>query len=73
MNLCCLQLFNAGQLSDVLTIWRAKESGWDAHCVIDVQLLLCGAGLPAAKAYLAAEGSEDAAEVRQDRARSWMQ
>ncbi|MEH1168076.1 hypothetical protein V6V47_22095 [Micromonospora sp. CPCC 205539] len=57
-----MQLFNAGQLTDVLTIWQAKESSWDAHCSIDVQLL-CGAGLNATKAYLEADGSEDAAEA----------
>jgi hypothetical protein len=62
MKLCCLQLFNAGQLGDVLIIWEAKESSWDAHCSIDVQLL-CGAGFDATKAYLEAEGSEDAAEA----------
>ncbi|WP_262282147.1 hypothetical protein [Micromonospora sp. MA102] len=62
MKLCCLQLFNAGQLSDVLVIWQAKESSWDAHCSIDVQLL-CGAGLDATKAHLAADGSEEAAEA----------
>ena len=62
MKLCCVQLFNAGQAADVLRIWRAKESGWDAHCSIDVQLL-CGPGLDATKAYLAADGSEDAARA----------
>jgi len=41
-------------------IWQAKESSWDAHCSIDVQLL-CGAGLEATKKYLAAEGSPRAA------------
>ncbi|MCX5067507.1 hypothetical protein OOJ91_16820 [Micromonospora lupini] len=64
MKLCCLQLFNAGQLSDVLVIWRAKESSFDAHCSIDVQLL-CGAGLAATKAHLEADGSPDAADARQ--------
>ncbi|MGK5741343.1 hypothetical protein [Micromonospora sp. URMC 103] len=62
MKLCCLQLFNAGQLGDVLIIWQAKESSWDAHCSIDVQLL-CGAGLDATKAHLEADGSEDAADA----------
>ncbi|KAB1116797.1 hypothetical protein [Micromonospora aurantiaca (nom. illeg.)] len=62
MKLCCLQLFNAGRLSDVLVIWQAKESSWDAHCSIDVQLL-CGAGLDATKAYLDADGSDDATEA----------
>jgi hypothetical protein len=62
MKLCCVQLFNTGQLSDVLTIWRAKESSWDAHCSIDVQLL-CGAGLDATKAYLAADGTPAASDA----------
>lgn len=39
MKLCCVQLFNAGLLADVLPIWQARESSWDAHCSIDVQLL----------------------------------
>jgi hypothetical protein len=62
MRLCCVQLFNTGDLDDVLPIWRAKESSWDAHCSIDVQLL-CGAGLEETKAYLATEKSEDASEA----------
>lgn len=62
MKLCCVQLFNAGHLDDVLTIWQAKESSWDAHCALDVQLL-CGAGLDATKAHLAADGSEPAADA----------
>lgn len=60
MKLCCVQLFNAGVLDDVLRIWRAKESSFDALCSIDVQLL-CGAGLEQTKTYLAAQRSEDAA------------
>ncbi|MBV9380796.1 MAG: hypothetical protein JOY82_23070 [Streptosporangiaceae bacterium] len=60
MKLCCVQLFNAADLTDVLLIWQAKESGWDARCSIDVQLL-CGAGLHETIAYLAAEGSPGAA------------
>jgi hypothetical protein len=44
MKLCCVQLFNAGFLTDVLLVWQPKESSWDAHCSIDVHLL-CGAGL----------------------------
>jgi len=62
MKLCCVQLFNAGHLDDVLTIWQAKESSWDAHSALDVQLL-CGAGLDATKAHLAAEGSEPASKA----------
>ena len=57
MKLCCVQLFNTGILHDVLSIWQAKASSWDAHCSIDVQLL-CGAGLEQTKAYLVTEGSE---------------
>ncbi|HEY4464523.1 MAG TPA: hypothetical protein VGN41_17785 [Streptosporangiaceae bacterium] len=59
MKLCCVQLFNAGTLHDVLMIWQAKSSSWDAHCSIDVQLL-CGAGLAETKAYLVTGGSESA-------------
>ena len=62
MKLCCVQLFNAGLLSDVLLIWRAKESSWDAHCSVDVQLL-CGAGLEETKAFLAAQSSDDSVEA----------
>jgi hypothetical protein len=59
MKLCCVQLFNVGTLHDVLMIWQAKTSSWDAHCSIDVQLL-CGAGLAETKAYLLTEGSRSA-------------
>jgi hypothetical protein len=57
MKLCCVQLFNAGFLTDALLIWHAKESSWDAHCSIDVQLL-CGAGLEETAAYLTADGEK---------------
>ncbi|GAA4618126.1 hypothetical protein GCM10023195_81260 [Actinoallomurus liliacearum] len=59
LKLSCVQLFNAGALGDVLPIWRAEESSWDAHGSIDVQLL-CGAGLAETKEHLAAASSEDA-------------
>lgn len=62
MKLCCVQLFNVGIVEDVLLIWQAKESSWDAHCTIDVQLL-CGAGLAETKAYLAAESSAGTSEA----------
>lgn len=62
MRLCCVQLFHAGELRDVLLIWRAKGSSFDAHCTVDVQLL-CGAGLAETKAYLGTEGSADAADA----------
>ncbi|WP_232839246.1 hypothetical protein [Streptomyces triticisoli] len=51
MKLCCVQLFNAGSLDDVLLIWQAKSASMDADCSIDVQLL-CGSGLNRTKAYL---------------------
>ncbi|MCX4386485.1 hypothetical protein OG777_06020 [Micromonospora peucetia] len=62
MRLCCIQLFNAGLLDDVLRVWDAKESSFDAHCSIDVQLL-CGAGLVETKTYLAAHPSPEAADA----------
>ncbi|WP_406635301.1 hypothetical protein [Amycolatopsis sp. WGS_07] len=62
MKLCCIQLFHHGSLDDVLLIWEAKESGWDAHCSIDVQLL-CGAGLDATKTFLGAHPSAMAREA----------
>ena len=62
MRLCCVQLSNVGFLDDVLAIWHAKESSWDAHCSIDVQLL-CGAGLEQTKRHLAADGSPSAREA----------
>jgi hypothetical protein len=62
MRLCCVQLFNVGDVGDVLLIWQAKESSWDAHCSIDVQLL-CGSGLEETKAHLVASDSNLAAEA----------
>ncbi|MFF3317004.1 hypothetical protein ACFYV5_16030 [Streptomyces sp. NPDC003035] len=59
MKLCCVQLFLAGALDDVLLIWRAKTASFDADCSIDIQLL-CGAGLQRTKTYLASYGSEEA-------------
>ncbi|MEU8835664.1 hypothetical protein [Streptomyces sp900116325] len=50
MKLCCVQLFNAGSLDDVLLIWMAKCAGMDADSSIDIQLL-CGSGLAGTKAY----------------------
>jgi hypothetical protein len=64
LKLCCVQLFNVGDLDDVVTIWQAKSASFDAFCSIDVQLL-CGAGLVETKAYLAAMSSQDAADALQ--------
>ncbi|MFC4499826.1 MULTISPECIES: hypothetical protein [Streptomyces] len=51
MKLCCVQLFNAAVLEDVLLIWQAKSASMDAGFSIDIQLL-CGSGLARTKAYL---------------------
>ncbi|HET6353169.1 hypothetical protein [Streptomyces sp.] len=51
MKLCCVQLFNAAVLEDVLLIWQAKSASMDADCSIDIQLL-CGSGLARTKTYL---------------------
>jgi hypothetical protein len=59
MRLCCVQLFLAGELDDLLLIWRAMSASFDAHCSIDVQLL-CGGGLEETRAHLAAHGSAEA-------------
>jgi hypothetical protein len=59
LNVCCLQLFAAGRLEDVLLIWQAKESSWNAHGAIDVAFL-CGAGLLQTKAYLEQQECEAA-------------
>lgn len=62
MRLCCVQLFNAGLLNDVLLIWRAKTASFDCACGLDIQLL-CGAGLPKTKVFLAAQGQVPEAEA----------
>ncbi|CAM5659419.1 putative protein OS=Streptomyces aurantiogriseus OX=66870 GN=GCM10010251_49840 PE=4 SV=1 [Streptomyces aurantiogriseus] len=51
MKLCCVQLFNAAVLEDVLLIWKAKSASMDADSSIDIQLL-CGSGLARTKAFL---------------------
>lgn len=59
MKLCCVQLFNAGVLDDVLLIWCAKTAGMDSDFSIDIQLL-CGRGLAGTKAYLSAQHAPEA-------------
>jgi hypothetical protein len=58
--LCCVQLFSRGLLDDALRIWTAKSASMDLGCSIDVQLL-CGAGLPATKHFLASHREAAAA------------
>ncbi|MEV5972310.1 hypothetical protein [Streptomyces sp. NPDC051921] len=60
MKLCCVQLFNNGDLDDVLLVWSAKQAGFDAACSIDVELLL-GSGLDATKTHLSADRAPAAA------------
>ncbi|WP_432117115.1 hypothetical protein [Streptomyces sp. bgisy032] len=59
MRLCCFQLFNSGDLDDVLLIWSAKQASFDAACSIDIEFLL-GHGLDATKAHLSANRSPSA-------------
>ncbi len=59
MKLCCVQLFNAGELDDVLLIWRAKAASMDANGSIEIQLL-CGRGLVRTKEFLSSHSSEEA-------------
>jgi hypothetical protein len=64
MKLFCVQLFNVGDLDDVLLIWSAKTASWDADCSIDVQLL-CGAGLDATIVHLAQRPEPQASTAHQ--------
>jgi hypothetical protein len=69
MRLCCVQLFNAGLLDDVLLIWYAKMASFDTACGLDVQFL-CGADLPKTKAFLTTQaqmpGTAEALEYLQE-------
>ncbi|QKW23800.1 hypothetical protein HUT16_36060 [Kitasatospora sp. NA04385] len=60
MRLCCVQLFNGGDLDDALLVWNAKEAGFDAACSIEIELLL-GRGLGPTKDHLAAHPAPSAA------------
>ena len=60
MTLCCAQLFCAGQVTDSLEIWRAKNASMDADAAVDIRLL-CGAWLVPTKQYLADLKTEEAA------------
>lgn len=60
--LCCVQLFSRGLLDDVMRIWTAKAESMDLDSSIDVQLL-CGAGLPETKRFLAAHREPAAADA----------
>ncbi|MFD7702813.1 hypothetical protein [Streptomyces caelestis] len=60
MRLCCFQLFNSGDVDDVLLVWSAKQASFDAACSIDIELLL-GRGLDATKAHLSANRAPSAA------------
>lgn len=58
-KLCCLQLFSLGNVADSLLIWKAKESGFDAHLYIDIQLV-CGAGFDETKDFLVNQNTPEA-------------
>ncbi len=60
MKLCCVQLFNSGDIDDALLVWGAREAGFDAACSIEIELML-GHGLAATKAHLSAHSSSAAA------------
>ncbi|MFF2656845.1 hypothetical protein ACFVUH_05720 [Kitasatospora sp. NPDC058032] len=62
MKLCCVQLFNSGDLDDALLIWSAREASFDAACSIDVEFLL-GHGIEMTKSHLAAHPSPSAPAV----------
>jgi hypothetical protein len=59
VRLLCAQLFALGHVEDSLLIWRAKTRDFDAMCGLDVQLL-CGAGVDATRAFLAASEAMEA-------------
>lgn len=60
--LCSIQLFGRGLLEDVLRIWEAKTASPALGRKLDIRLL-CGAGLNATKAFLAAQPGTEAAEA----------
>ncbi|MEU1837490.1 hypothetical protein [Micromonospora chersina] len=62
IHLGCVQLFLHGDLADVLLIWRAKHSSFDAACSVEWQLL-CGAGRERTLDHLRALGTAEADEV----------
>ena len=62
LEACCVHLFRKGNLDDALLIWDAKESCFDAHCTIAIQLL-CGQGLEKTKQHLAEAESPEAKEA----------
>jgi len=59
MKLCCIQLFNAGLLRDVLAIWSAKTASMDSDGSIEIQLL-CGGGIEVTKGFLSTQDSDEA-------------
>jgi hypothetical protein len=58
----CVQLFSIGDPEDALLIWSAKNSSFDMGCGLDIQFL-CGAGLEATKAFLAASAASEASRA----------
>jgi hypothetical protein len=56
MKLCCVQLFDAAQLADALSIRRARASHWHAMRSIDFQIFR-GAGLRDTLLFLARQAT----------------
>ncbi|SBT52452.1 hypothetical protein [Micromonospora auratinigra] len=62
IHLAATQLFLRGDLADVLLIWRAERSSFDAGCSVEWQLL-CGAGRERTLDHLRTLGTAEADEV----------
>lgn len=62
MRLCCIQLFSMQDLSNVLKIWEAKKSSYDADSSIEIRLL-CGAGLDETKEFLTNSNDSEASNA----------
>lgn len=59
--LCAGMLFELGQPDDALLIWRAKETSFDTHCELSVELLV-GAGVDRTMGYWRTQTSTEAKE-----------
>ncbi|MGB8356734.1 MAG: hypothetical protein WCD79_22745 [Chthoniobacteraceae bacterium] len=62
LRVLCFLLFSLSSINDVLLIWDAKQSNFDASCGLEVQFL-CGAGLQATKDFLNASKAPTAPEA----------
>jgi hypothetical protein len=60
LDWCGFLLYRVGDVRDVLTLWRAKQTNFDTGCNFDAQFLV-GAGVDETIAYLRASSETDAA------------